>query len=583
MNIFQKPNNERPGQYDFKYMQSLSEYGQNDTVKKCWENFIRGVDLQPGNEQKENLFKNISLLIDKDVFVTWLNTDFFEIAQNKMRTQVLDGIQSQFEKDKAAILEVERLQKEVKAWNTNAFEDPKDFENNFKALKALVEKFSKEKIFQVFRNNKQELTEIFKQKIKILFGRKYNTGNTNIENINEDFFNEFDKYKKIAKYANDFVKKSLKEAWVDLFVDDLLEKTKNAYKVFLEQNTETGKNIVEKIFVLAEEKNPALVKMLWVNLLNNVIDCIDLSIKSLSGSQKYLEPKEKQDKFYKLVTQISASFLRELYYTTLSSCRKQGMCENRINYDDRFDEDILVDTRIEQAKEWIDKQKPEENAVFSETFNVDAALFSSLGGSCFVKTIEDLFCSFHQNSIDQLSILYFDISKNMQKSEILKSFMKQFEEFFKSAKLGLRKISLKKEKTILNYNLGFRTHSADIYFEIGKQNILRVKLYGGQEKGRRWEAAVGYAKQFNKNTRASCGELNAVIELKIPKEIDNFEIYFNFINNTEILSYIFSGQGQKYDDKMIFKNPLKKWKEELKEDRSKTRYEEELREIIENK
>jgi hypothetical protein len=109
LNIFQKPNNERPGQYDFKYMQSLSEYGQNDTVKKCWENFIRGVDLQPGNEQKENLFKNISLLIDKDVFVTWLNTDFFEIAQNKMRTQVLDGIQSQFEKDKAAILEVERL------------------------------------------------------------------------------------------------------------------------------------------------------------------------------------------------------------------------------------------------------------------------------------------------------------------------------------------------------------------------------------------------------------------------------------------------------------------------------------------
>ena len=269
------------------------------------------------------------------------------------------------------------------------------------------------------------------------------------------------------------------------------------YKIFKE-NSQIDSDV---------DQQPYLAQLIWLKCLDELVDCVDLSIKSLTGSTIYIKG-DKSDAETSQETQVARfkRLLQENY-----SLLKTILClKNREQTEYAFIDNKIhgqcTRSLIERINWGFEHWDMHKNANLSQMMNPSPkfnAIEQILGNIQTndglwrispTKTGDDIFTTIHQNELSTLSRLnYLLLKKNkVQSNEYASTFMRKIAKieggrFFSQPQL--KSLEFRGKKIILNYNVPLLNHSSTIEFECntdGAQGQMIINIFGANSNDR-WE------------------------------------------------------------------------------------------------
>jgi hypothetical protein len=297
----------------------------------------------------------------------------------------------------------------------------------------------------------------------------------------------------------------LNKNYIEKLVDNKSPNVNQIYQEIFESN-----NYEEKLSSLFGDKQPYLAQVVWLKCLDELVDCVDLSIKSLTGSTLYIKDDQSdavssqktQFDHFKTLLHESYTLLKTILCLKNPDQTKDAFEKNKISpcthqLISRLNEGFDNFDNLYSGKNFsLSKiMNPSPNFNVAEQIIGNVTAYVGLRRINAIETGDDLFTTIHQNELSTLSTLNKII---LGKNEIkLNPYATLFMNLIKNeggtryfSKPDLRNMEIKGKKIILNYTVALNNHSSTIRFACDKDGShaeMTIDFFGSNNGRDRWE------------------------------------------------------------------------------------------------
>ncbi|MFH1643592.1 MAG: PEP/pyruvate-binding domain-containing protein [bacterium] len=301
-----------------------------------------------------------------------------------------------------------------------------------------------------------------------------------------------------------------KKNWLKNFDPNKFDDPKKYEKLLSSFKENILKDFISYDFINEVKNGTLLSKEVAMEIMSNIVDAWDKSIKALKGSVQY-ELKDKVEKFREML---------KVYFEFLKKWKGSVEYKNIFNSIDQILNKQILDYEAE--------------LINSVSFNVELTAVGRKGvfERYKPKTFEDVFTFIHQSLINIISIKTKEIFPEIQLPELVNNVIEMLK---KLESVSLFYYEFKNNDLIVTYNKTIRTHSIVYqlrYNKLSSMVYLETKFYGDDEEGR-WERMADFIDVASDLMEIPLSKNNAI---KMT-EIFEFEIDKNV--NDEKLDKIF--------------------------------------------